>query len=401
MSGWLTKATGALRGEPPEQPIPFESVCQCGVRHSGLRRRKPQRIICRSCGSALFVLPRDSYPTPAAPPPRPKKKRKQGARGETEPPAGFQQVATNVFQASGQIGRSAANAGVSVGTRLRTWLLAFLALWTPLRLVLAGCLVICGLTVLFVLSSDRSEQAVMDLKVANEAARTALDEHDIATAAQHLSAAVVALDRLERHDDPLSREIRQLNRETIAIRDSLPVSPLQIVAEAETAHGAGKDQQWAERFRAQYGHRWMIVDGLVSRNISGDKGGKHAVKLPLRFGTAGRGAEFNVDLADLELVAKGGKPRRAVFAVQLVSCELSADQRTWRLGADPQSAFLWGTIGNYHEAGFAFDTPEERQEVERMLAAQMRILGVTTPETGGETGGAQPSAETAPEEPAP
>lgn len=393
MSGWLTKAKGALRGDQPEQPVPFEAVCQCGVQHSGLRRRKPQRIICRSCGTALFVLPRDSYPPPTAPPPRPKKKRKKGAGGDPETPAGLQQVATNVFQASGKIGRSAANAGVSVGTRLRTWIVAFAALWTPFRLILAGCLTVCALTVLFVLSSDWSEQAVMDLKVANEAARKALDEHEIATAAQHFTAAVVALDRLDRHDDPLSREIRQLNRETIAIRDSLPVSPLQIVAEAEEAHAAGEGAQWGERFRTQYGYRWVIVDGLVSRNISGDARGKHAVKLPLRFGSDRRGAEFNVDLPDLDIAAKGGKPRRAVFAVQLVSCELSSDQSTWKLGADPKSAFLWGTIANYQEAGFSFDTPEEQQAIERMLTAQMRILGLSVPEPAAPPDGTQPPAE--------
>jgi len=393
MSGWLTKATGALRGEQPEQPVPFEAVCQCGVQHSGLRRRKPQRIICRSCGSALFVLPRDSYPTPSAPPPRPKKKkRKKGAAGDSETPAGLQQVATNVFQASGKIGRTAANAGVSVGSRLRTWFVAFAALWTPFRLILAVCLTVCALTVLFVLSSDQSEQAVMDLKVANEAGRKALEEHEVATAAQHFTAAVVALDRLDRHDDALSREIRQLNRETIAIRDSLPVSPLQIVAEAEAAHAAGEGPQWGERFRTQYGYRWVIVDGLVSRNISGDARGQHAVKLPLRFGTDGRGAEFNVELPDLDIAAKGGKPRRAVFAVQLVSCELSPDQRTWILGADPKSAFLWGTIGNYQEAGFSFDLPDEQQAVERMLTAQMRILGLNVPKPAAPADGAQPAA---------
>ena len=64
MAGWLTKAAGAFRGEQPEQPAPFEVVCQCGVQHSGVRRRKPQRIICRACGTALFVLPRDGYPPP-------------------------------------------------------------------------------------------------------------------------------------------------------------------------------------------------------------------------------------------------------------------------------------------------------------------------------------------------
>lgn len=374
MSGWLTKAAGKLRGEQPDVPVPFESECQCGVRHSGLRRRKPQRIICRSCGSALFVLPRDSYPTPTAPPPKPKKKRRKNSVAEAEAPARFQQVATNVFQTSGQLGRSAA---ASAGSRLRIWVLAFAAIWTPLRLILLGCVAICAATVLYVLSSDRSEQAVMDLKSANEAARKALTAHQIDDAARHLTAAVVALDRLDRHDDPLAREIRQLNREAIAIRDSLPVSPLQIVAEAETAHAAGQGEQWDATFRTQYRGRWMIIDGTVRRNIAGPARGQHAVSLPIRFGKDGRGVELNVALAELDTLAKGGKPRRAVFAVQLEGCELARDKQTWKLATSHDKGFLWGTVANYEEAGFGFDVQDERQEVERLLATQRRILGLT------------------------
>jgi hypothetical protein len=233
----------------------------------------------------------------------------------------------------------------------------------------------------------------MDLKVANEEARKALDEHEIGTAAQHLAAAVAALDELKRHDDPLAREIRQLNREAIAIRDSLPVSPLQIVAEADAAHEAGQDAAWGETFRTQYRNRWMIVDGLASRQLTGEARGQHTVKLPLQFGRTGRGVEFNVALADLDLIAKGGKPRRAVFAVQLTSCELSPDQRTWKLGTDSQSAFLWGTISNYEEAGFSFETPEERQELEHLLAAQLRVLGLDAPKADDTPEGAKPAVK--------
>ena len=70
---------------------------------------------------------------------------------------------------------------------------------------------------------------------AAEAARKALQERQIAAAHEHLTVAVAALDKLQRRDDPLAREIRLLHRESTAIRDALPISPLQMVVEADTA----------------------------------------------------------------------------------------------------------------------------------------------------------------------
>ena len=64
MNKWFSKATNVFKGSAEETPQPFELQCECGVRHAGLRKKAPQRIVCRECGSSLFVLPRDVYPTP-------------------------------------------------------------------------------------------------------------------------------------------------------------------------------------------------------------------------------------------------------------------------------------------------------------------------------------------------
>jgi len=372
MSGWLTKAAGAFRGEQPEQPDPFEVVCECGVRHSGLRRRKPQRIICRACGTALFVLPRDSYPTPLAPPP--KKRRRKSS--EAEDSTAFQQVATNVFQASEKVGRSAAHVGMGVGARLRTWVLAFLALWTPLRLVMLGSVAVCGATAAYVLLSDRSEQTVAELKTANEAARKFLKDRQMVAAREQLAAAVVALDKLDRRDDALAREIRQLHREVGAISDALPISPLQVVVEADAAYEQGGGEKWQDTFRTQYRNRWMIMDGFVQRQSDGPDRGQSTISLPLRIGPTRRSVSLNFELPDLDRLTKG-KPREAVFAVQLTDCDLSADRRTWKLRVNPQSAFLWGTLENYEAAGFTFGTPDERLRLEKTLTAQRRVMGMS------------------------
>ena len=395
MAGWLTKAAGALRGDQPEEPVPFESICECGVRHSGLRRRKPQRIICRSCGAALFVLPRDSYPSPQAPPPRVKKRKRKGHKEvasvpPTAPPR-FQDVATNVFKASEKVGRSAATAGLGFGARLGVWFMAFLALWTPLRLILLACVGICAATIAFVVFSDRSEQAVADLKAANEAARTALAERRIDEAHLQLAAAVKALDTLDRHDDPLAQELRQLLRETNAIRDVLPISPLQVVAEADEAQQNGRGEQWQSRFQTQYRNRWLIIDGPVQVELNGSQRGQYAVQLPLRIGPSRRGVSMHVALPALDLLVKGGKQRPVVMAVQLVGCDLSPDKQTWQLRINSQTAFLWGTLENYEVAGFTLESDEDRQRVLTMLAAQQRVLGLSAPAAADDAKGASAS----------
>ncbi|MFO1095577.1 MAG: hypothetical protein U0992_20080 [Planctomycetaceae bacterium] len=402
MAGWLTKAAGAFRGEQPEQPAPFEVVCECGLHHNGVRRRKPQRIICRACGSALFVLPRDSYPPPQAPLPRQKKRRRKSGDDDAESDAAaprFQQVATNVFQASEKVGRSAATVGIGLGQRLRTWAQAFLALWTPLRLMMLGGIAVCVATVAYVMLVDWSEQTVVELKAANEAARKALQERQIAAAHEHLTAAVAALDKLERRDDPLAREIRLLHRESTAIRDALPISPLQMVVEADTHQQTGAGDQWQETFRAQYRNRWMIIDGLVQRLTTGPERGQSTVSLPLRIGPTRRSIALNVAIADLDRLTKG-KPRHAVFAVQLTGCELSSDRRTWKLQVNSQTAFLWGTMEDYEAAGFSFDSPEAREEIEQVLTAQRRVLGIADARSGAPTSPASKAPQAAEAPPA-
>jgi len=73
MSGWLSRLTSS-GAAAADEPQPFQVNCECGVGHSGLRRKVSQRIICRTCGSALFVLPKNIYPAPTA-----QKKKKESA----------------------------------------------------------------------------------------------------------------------------------------------------------------------------------------------------------------------------------------------------------------------------------------------------------------------------------
>jgi hypothetical protein len=390
MSGWLSKATGALRGEAPETPQPFESLCECGVRHTGLRRRKSQRLVCRSCGTSLFVLPRDAYPVPAAPPPKQPKKRKKpksrSSRAATPAPVigkrVFKQATQGVAKASAKVGRGAADAGIGFGARVAAYVRGFIGFWTPLRLVVLGIVVICGITAAVTLFSDRSEQAVIALTDANEKARAAMAAGDFVAAQSEFTKAVTLLDQLHREDDPLAREIRQLHRETSAIRDIVAMSPLDIVAEADAALLAGKTPQWADTFETRYKDRWIVVEGDASSADRALSGGAYHVPVPFGVGPHARNLSIQVSMPLLDSLIKAGKPRPIVLAGQIESCELSRDQRTWTLRLRRETAFLWTNADNYQALGFTFDDPQTADQTRAMLNSQARALGLEPQDQG-------------------
>lgn len=391
MSGWLSKATGALRREAPEEPQPFESVCECGVRHTGLRRRTQQRLICRSCGVALFVLPRDVYPVPTAPPPkRPKKRKKPKAARPAPPPAMtvgkrvFKQATEGVSQATAKVGRGAADAGVGFGQRIADWGRAFVGFWTPLRLIVLGIIVISAVTAAVTLMSDHSEQAVIELTAANESAREAMAAGDYAAAQQHFARAVTLLDRLERRDDPLAREIRQLHRETQAMRDIVSVPVFEIVAEADAAHESGELSNWLQAaFNTRYRDRWLVVEGPVVPADVALSGGAYAVRIPFGIGPHSRSVTIKVALPELDDLVKGRKPRPVILAGQLQKCELALDGRSWIITLERSTAFLWTNADNYQALGFTFDSPQAEKHNQQLLDGQARLVGLE-PATGGE-----------------
>ena len=390
MSGWLSKATGALRREAPETPQPFESLCECGVRHTGLRRRKSQRLVCRSCGTSLFVLPRDVYPIPAAPPPKQPKKRKKpkskAARAATPAPVigkrVFKQATQGVAKASAKVGRGAAEAGIGFGSRIAAYVRGFIGFWTPLRLVVLGTVVICAITAAVTLFSDRSEQAVIALTDANENAREAMAAGDFTAAQSEFTKAVALLDELQRTDDPLAREIRQLHRETSAIRDIVAVSPLDIVAEADTAVVEGKTPEWASTFETRYKDRWIVVEGNASSADRALSGGAYHVPVPMGIGPHGRSLSIQVSMPLLDTLIKAGKPRPVVLAGQIESCELSRDQRTWILKLRRETAFLWTNAHNYQALGFTFDDPQAADQTRALLNSQARAIGLEPVDQG-------------------
>src|SRR5690554_4849654 len=64
MSRWLSKASNALGRGMPHEPETFELECPCGATIRGVRRDDSQRVLCKDCGEAFFILPANVYPIP-------------------------------------------------------------------------------------------------------------------------------------------------------------------------------------------------------------------------------------------------------------------------------------------------------------------------------------------------
>lgn len=381
MSGWLAKATGALRREEPEEPQPFDVICECGLQHSGMRRRRAQRIVCRSCGASLFVLPRDSYPVPLAP--RPKKKRKQKPKSRKSRSADSVRPASkksgpgpveSVAAASTKVSEGAAKLGAGVTSGASKAGKGFVSFWKPFRLVVLGIVIVVIGTIWWSTTVDRTAQAVAELKVANEAGRTALAEGDIPAAYTEFTRAVSALDRLDRRSDPLAREIRQLQRETAAMNGIVPISPLEIIAETDRAYERNTDSE-ANALDPKYRGRWMVLDGVIRRGRVPNSG-RYLFDIPFAVGESNRSTAVEVSLGVLHKLKIGDGSKPVVLAGQLEACEISKDQRRWTLRLESDSAFLWSSPENYLALGFAFDDEATEQHVRAILTRQSRLMGL-------------------------
>ncbi|REJ86737.1 MAG: hypothetical protein DWQ34_18205 [Planctomycetota bacterium] len=386
MSGWLAKATGALRREEPEEPQPFNVTCACGLQHSGLRRRRAQRIVCRSCGTSLFVLPRDPYPVPLAPPPRKKRKSKSKTkqrRPARSPSADKPQSnrekstkpAASVAAASAKVGEGAARIGAGLTSGATKAGKGFVSFWKPFRLVVLGIVIAVLGTVWWSTSMDRSAEAVRDLKVANEAGREALAGGDLPLAHSEFTRAVAALDLLKRTTDPLAREIRQLQRETAAMTGIVPISPLEIVAETDRAYDDKTADAETNALDARYRGRWMVLDGGIRRG-AGSQAGRFVFDIPFLVGDSNRRTSVEVSLDVLHKLKIGDGPKSVILAGRIEACELSSDRRKWTLRLDSESAFLWSSPENYLALGFSFDDEETEQQVRDVLTRQTRLMGL-------------------------
>lgn len=414
MSGWL----GFRSAEASTEPQPFELICECNVRHSGLRKKSHQRIVCRTCGASLFVLPRDVYPPPpdaerikkkpkskspraeegGEPAPvrvsRHKRRREEVGSG-SNPLATAASLSSSAFlTAASATGRAARATVRGASTASVNAARGFWGFWTPLRLAAVGVVVLATAFTLWTIRTRRIERAEQGLNQSIEAGLAALQAGDISTAAPHLQSAVAALDLLDRYDE-YSRSVRQAAREATALQ-RLTTEPLlglleqgeEYVRKATARRPAAKpddpdaepppplDADWANRFDALYAAGWVVLEAPVRRlKPTQDEPRRFQVDFPIGIGVDQRPVELRADFEVFDSLNIGDKPHTVIFGGQLESCRYDEQRQAWKVTLAPESGFAWVNLPTYRRLGFVFTEWHRQEEIERLLADQAQALG--------------------------
>lgn len=416
MAGWLSgfRSADAVASTDPQ---PFELVCECNVRHSGLRRKTHQRITCRSCGASLFVLPRDVYPPlpdvgAIKKKPKPKrnareldpdepapvrvsrtKRRRQEAGSESHPFAAAANVTSAALTAAaGAAARSTRATARKVSSAGVNTAVGFYKFWTPLRLAGLGMCVLLAALALWTIRSRRIETAQRNLNPAIEEGLAALARGEIPVAAQRLQTAQEALDLLQLSDRH-SQSVRQVAREAQAL-NRLVTEPLpgllEQADEAVTKAAARRpkptpednkppplDADWVIRFGALYQGAWVGLEAPVRKlPPTPDEPHRYEVEFPLAIGPRQRPVELRADFEVFERLGIGDSPRTVAFAGRLESLRFDETAQTFRIVLARDSGFLWVNLPTYRRLGFTFSEWHPQSAVEALLAAQAGAVGV-------------------------
>lgn len=431
MAGWFAGFRSS-QSDSSGEPQPFDLVCECQVRHSGLRRKSHQRIICRSCGAALFVLPRNVYPAPSPPkPPKPRpvaepdlapphsegggppdsvganpakssrvsrhKRRRQHPELETETPLSSvaSQTSAAFASAADVVRRSTRNAARGVSDAGVRTAVGFWQFWTPLRITGLGIAVGLIAITLWTVHSRRLDQATQSLNPSIEKGLAAFSEGELSVARTELQSAVEALDTLDHHDR-YSNSVRQASREATAL-DKLTGDPLLTLLEQadesvrKTLQSRPKpspddkravppppaDADWVTRFEALYRGSWLVLEAPVQKVEAGPEEPRaYAAIIPLAIGPDQRPVEMRVDFECLDQLGVSATPRPVILGGQLESCRLSADETRWIVRLAPASGFLWVNPASYRRLGFLYSDWHREADVQQRLSEQAQAVGV-------------------------
>ena len=420
MAKWLPGFRSA-GGATANEPQPFELICECSQRHSGVRRSGHQRIVCKTCGTSLFVLPRDPYPPPPnaeriKKKPRPKKTECE-SRGPDDDPAPVrvsrhkrrrerqgqgQSAVTNAASATSSAfliaastaGRSTRAAAQGVSDASIRAARGFLDFWTPLKLTALGICVLIAAITAWSLHARRVERAERGLNPAIEEGLAALQEGNLATASSRLATAVAALDLLGKSDRH-ARSVRQAAREAQTLNGLVPESLIGLLEEADeyvTKAEADRpdpeadpeadpppplDADWVNRFGALYEGSWVVLEAPVKKlEPTEDEPRRYEVAFPIRVGTKSRRAELRADFSVFDQLDIGAAPRTAIFGGRLESCRFLEHNGRFRVTLAPESGFVWANLPTYRQLGFGFSDWHSEDEVRGLLTEQANAAGV-------------------------
>lgn len=374
MARWLNIPSKKKRLEQ-DVPEPYEIVCVCGVRLSGYRRKSHYRHACEQCDEVYFILPRNSFPKLKA------KKKKQPPRQ--------QQVAELILNSSvvkklrekreqNKASRQSPKSKEKVADKPKISPFELppprIRLITPFRGILAGIVLIVGVTGYWVVHSRNLEQAAETLKSATDEGNAFLKQGDLPAANDSYQKAFQALAVLGRTDQS-SNEIRQKSRELQAIT-SQAVSPLfELADEAVYQIKQSDAESWKSLFRTRYEGTWMIFETSLIPVTDEDQ--TQPARFRLNLPVLLDGYTLFLELTEPSFVGYIDEhlDQPLIFAAQISSFEQAANQTdVGIIQLDGKTAFLWSHLNLYEQLGFQFDEFHNRKQIENILQQQTRYL---------------------------
>ncbi|WP_417382191.1 hypothetical protein [Gimesia sp.] len=378
MADWLKIPSKNKRREE-DIPEPYEIVCVCGVSLSGYRRKGPYRHACQQCTEAYFILPRNTYPAPKA-----RKKKKQLPKQQQLSDFILNSAFVTRFRErlkEKQETRKPADKQTAAETKPEISPFELPAprtrLITPFRGILAGIMLIVGLTGYGILQSRKMEQASETLKAATQTGNEMLEQEDLIAANDAYQEAFQALAVLDR-DDPAANEIRQTSRELLAM-NTQAVSPLFEMAEEAVVQikQSGFDS-WKTLFDVRYADTWMIFEATLQpvETQEETEHSRYRLNLPVLLDEYTLYLELASPTFEKYLETYQGQP--VIFAAQIAGFQQDASRPdTGIIELNGQTAFLWSHLNLYKLLGIEFDEFQNREQIEKILNQQTRYLGLT------------------------
>ncbi len=385
MSNWISKATHAFQGDDSSSSQTFELWCDCGQKHAGVRRAKWQRIVCRACGGSLFVLQRDPYPPPKErPEPRISKAPVEELEEEslgTVPPVDEYEI-PEPPRREPPPPRQQAAVDRRPPPRTPTPLVAAPSLaprkshggfWKPFRVSMAVIALLGAVTGFLMYQSSQRSAAERALKDSIDKIKDSILNGEWIEARNQLAIAVKAVDRLGRDDDDALR-FRQQLRETTAMTGLLSQPLSDLLTEADQAQSAGDTA--LSTFQYKVKGQWLFIEGQAQPMLSDKKSARvqYRIPLPLTIGAGSLPVEVVIVSAELTRLRVKSESESVILAVQIQAIQLSEDQSTWQIVAEPESAVLWAYRQTYQGIGY---TAAEAESVAETLASQAKSLGVS------------------------
>ncbi|MCA9114082.1 MAG: hypothetical protein KDA79_03290 [Planctomycetaceae bacterium] len=316
--------------------------------------------------------------------------RAPGRKGRSRPSTGGSVVlqAGQGREADGQIAAPA-------GRRRLRLPAAGAAAWrfyTPVRAVVAGCLLVLLLTVWWGVRRRNLEQAAVTIHLAEHNGDALLAEGRLGAAAEEFARAAEAADLLDR-GDMQSRRVHQKHQELLAAARLSSTSLVEILELAASRQGRG-DVDWPEQLTESHAGSWFLLETAVTR-AAADR--PVEVSCPLMI--AGLPVQLRADLNVFQSLPIEASPQQAIFAAALL--RVSAEQTPephWVLEFRPDSGILLTRPGVCEALGLSLDegglvSGGQEQPLRALLARQMGWLELEEAEDRPTAGDPAPAAE--------